>query len=188
MSGTCTHVSASCGRRLIGPQGVGSRNLADPVPGNRGTRPYKVPQTERTRFAAIRFHGRQNALASWVAAILRIWGTLLVPCGSTVARNSILAEVGKSCKREKIKILQSGKSPNRRLSVTGSPPQYHRPPACALPPPRPKYGTKYVIAKRAGPFSLEKQGKDGPVVELRGTHQTVQKRINRRGGGISRRK
>lgn len=119
---------------------------------------------ERTQFRRYTVHGRQNALASWVAAILRIWGTLLAPCGSTVARNSILAEVDKSCKREKIKILQSGKSPNRRLPVTGSPPQYHRPPVCALPPPRPKYGIKYVIAKRAGPFSLEKQGKDGPVV------------------------
>lgn len=38
------------------------------------------------------------------------------------------------------------------------------PGACALPPPRPKYGIKYVIAKRAGPFSLEKQGKHhGPA-------------------------
>lgn len=169
---------------MIGPQGVGSRNLADPVPDNRGPDRTKCRRWSGRSFAAIRFHGRQNALASWVAAILRIWGTLLAPCGSTVARNSILAEVDKSCKREKIKILQSGKSPNRRLPVTGSPPQHHRPPVCALPPPRPKYGIKYVIAKRAGPFSLEKQGKDGPVVELRGTPPTVQKRINRRGGGI----
>lgn len=169
---------------MIGPQGVGSRNLADPVPDNRGPGRTKCRRRSGRGFAAIRFHGRQNALASWVAAILRIWGTLLVPCGSTVARNSILAEVDKSCKWEEKNVFHGGKSPNRRLPVTGSPPQYHRLPACALPPPRPKYGTKYVIKKRSGPFSLEKQGKDGPVVELRGTRQTVQKRINRRGGGI----
>lgn len=42
---------------------------------------------------------------------------------STAPRIYILAEVRKSCKGKNKKVFQSGKSPNRRLSVTGSPPQ-----------------------------------------------------------------
>lgn len=120
-------------RRLIGPQGRRLPEPCQPRTREAGTRLYKVPRTEGRGFAAIRLHGRKNALSSWVAAILRIWGTLLVPCGSTVARNSILAEVDKSCKREKIKILQSGKSPADHLDLAHQPPADHSP--SASPPP-----------------------------------------------------
>lgn len=129
-------------RRLIGPQGVGSRNLADPVPDNRGRGPGRTKCRRRSGrvFAAIRFHGRQNALASWVAAILRIWGTLLVPFvfGSTVARNSILAEVDKICKREKIILRRSKEQGYNPYPVchtrTNAPPRVRRH-GTAYPPP-----------------------------------------------------
>lgn len=174
------------GRRLIGPQG---RRLPEPCrPRTRqsGTRPYKVPQMERTQFCRYTVPREAERACLMDGGDPPYLGN--APCALRLHRGPHLyfSRSRQKLQGENKKVFQSGKSPNRRLSVTGSPPQYHRPPVCALPPPRPKYGIKYVITKRAGPSSLEKQGKDGPVVELRGTPPTVQKRINRRGGGISK--
>lgn len=69
-----------------------------------------VPQTERTRFCRYtvpREAERACLMGGGDPPTFR--GTLLAPCGSTVARNSILAEVDKSCKREEKIFLRRSK-------------------------------------------------------------------------------
>lgn len=180
--------------------GVGSWNLADPVPDNRGPGSTKCRRRSGRTFAAIRFHGRQNALAPWVAAILRIRGSLLVPCGSTVARNSILAEVDKSCKGEE-KIFSRR---SKKTEVQSVPRLPHQDPRAAQGPPycRPlpaisphtlqrtaaykapsEYGRKYGRKQKRG-RKPHHSTISGPLVELRGTARTAQKQILSGGGGI----